>query len=153
MSRPRATKSQASEHKHTACGIMSLCLDETISYLSNAPSRRDAISLTHFKHPRHNELKVWKAELWYPKCPPRSTTAEKEEMLTEETALLHDDRAYLKDLTGQCEERAKEWDQRTTARAGELTAVSKALEILGGTVSRRTEMGFRSRTDLLRREG
>ena len=67
---------------------------------------------------------------------PRSTTAEKEEMLTEETALLHDDRAYLKDVTGQCEERAKEWDQRTTARAGELTAVSKALEILGGTVSR-----------------
>merc|ERR1719327_1578737 len=63
-----------------------------------------------------------------------STTAEKEEMLTEETALLHDDRAYLKDLTGQCEERAKEWDQRTTARAGELEAVSKALEILGGTV-------------------
>jgi hypothetical protein len=63
-----------------------------------------------------------------------STTAEKEEMLTEETALLHDDRAYLKDVTGQCEERAKEWDQRTTARAGELEAVSKALEILGGTV-------------------
>merc|ERR1719359_1119238 len=57
-----------------------------------------------------------------------STTAEKEEMLTEETALLHDDRAYLKDLTGQCEERAKEWDQRTVARAGELEAVSKALE-------------------------
>merc|ERR1719359_1944444 len=63
-----------------------------------------------------------------------STTAEKEEMLTEETALLHDDRAYLKDLTGQCEERAKKWLGRTTARAGELTAVSKALEILGGTV-------------------
>merc|ERR1719194_141070 len=63
-----------------------------------------------------------------------SSTAEKTEMLTEETALLHDDRAYLKDITGQCETKAKEWDQRSSARASELEAVSKALEILGGTV-------------------
>jgi len=63
-----------------------------------------------------------------------SSTAEKTEMLTEETALLHDDRAYLKDITGQCETKAKEWDQRSSARASELEAVGKAIEIIGGTV-------------------
>merc|ERR1719201_3046386 len=76
-----------------------------------------------------------------------SATAEKEEMLTEETALLHDDRAYLKDVTGQCEERAKEWDQRTTARAGELKALGTALEILTGTVlDKATSTGAGGRT-------
>merc|ERR1719440_1656706 len=76
-----------------------------------------------------------------------STTAEKSEMLTEETALLHDDRAYLKDLTGQCEAKAKEWDQRASARAGELEAVGKAIEIIGGTVlDKATSTGAGRRT-------
>merc|ERR1719331_1951941 len=60
-----------------------------------------------------------------------STTAEKTELKTETSALLHDDRTYLKDLTGQCETKAKEWDQRSKARAGELQAIATALELLG----------------------
>mmetsp|Transcript_28240 Transcript_28240/g.65309 ORF Transcript_28240/g.65309 Transcript_28240/m.65309 type:complete len:703 (-) Transcript_28240:40-2148(-) len=45
-------------------------------------------------------------------------------------ALLKDDQLYLKDVTERCEVRAKEWDQRSQLRAGELEAISKALEIL-----------------------
>jgi len=76
-----------------------------------------------------------------------STTAEKTEELTEQKALLHDDNAYLKDLTGQCEAKAKEWDQRAAARAGELKALSTALEILTGTVlDKATSTGAGGRT-------
>jgi len=76
-----------------------------------------------------------------------STTAEKTEELTEQKALLHDDNAYLKDLTGQCEAKAKEWDQRSAARAGELKALSTALEILTGTVlDKATSTGAGGRT-------
>jgi chromosome segregation ATPase len=65
----------------------------------------------------------------------QSDLATKTETLTETKAVLNDDNMYLKDITGQCETKAKEWDQRSQARAGELTAVSKAIEIIGGTVA------------------
>jgi len=54
--------------------------------------------------------------------------------LTEETALLADDQTYLKDLTEQCERKAREWDQRSSMRKDELAALGKALEIIEGTV-------------------
>jgi len=55
--------------------------------------------------------------------------------LTETTALLNDDNTYLKDLTGQCERKAREWDQRSTLRKNELEAISQALTIISGTVA------------------
>merc|ERR1719428_2028136 len=61
------------------------------------------------------------------------------EELTEEKAQLNDNNLYLKDITGQCETKAKEWDQRSKGRAGELAAISKALEILGGSVADKYE--------------
>merc|ERR1719183_2473016 len=60
--------------------------------------------------------------------------AEARESLVEAESLLEDDQAYLKDLTAQCEDRAKDYDQRSAMRAGELEALTKALEILTGTV-------------------
>merc|ERR1719265_2060344 len=65
----------------------------------------------------------------------QSDLATKTETLTETKATLNDDRMYQKDIAGQCETKAKEWDQRSQARAGELAAVSKAIEIIGGTVA------------------
>jgi chromosome segregation ATPase len=65
----------------------------------------------------------------------QSDLATKTETLTETKATLNDDNMYLKDITGQCETKAKEWDQRSQARAGEIAAVSKAIEIIGGTVA------------------
>merc|ERR1719502_1736399 len=56
------------------------------------------------------------------------------EELTEEKAQLNDNTMYLKDITATCEMKAKEWDQRSVSRGGEITAISKALEILTGTV-------------------
>merc|ERR1719456_86427 len=43
---------------------------------------------------------------------------------------LKDNQTYLKDLTEQCATKAREWDQQTAARAGELGALSKAIEIM-----------------------
>merc|ERR1719456_75964 len=68
--------------------------------------------------------------------------------LTEETALLHDDRTYLKDLTEQCERKAREWDQRSQMRKEELTAIGTALEIIEGTVlTRETSAGAGGRSE------
>merc|ERR1719473_1512286 len=60
--------------------------------------------------------------------------ADARESLVEAEGLLKDDQAYLKDLTAQCEDRARDYDQRSAMRAGELEALSKALEILTGSV-------------------
>jgi len=48
---------------------------------------------------------------------------------------LKDDQLYLKDLTQRCEDRAKDWDQRSGVRAQELEALSGALAVLKGDVS------------------
>merc|ERR1719398_666312 len=55
--------------------------------------------------------------------------------LTETTAMLNDDRVYLKDLTEKCETKAKLWDQRSQMRADELSALTQALSVLEGMVA------------------
>merc|ERR1719235_662053 len=64
----------------------------------------------------------------------KSDIATTTEELTEEKAQLNDNELYLKDITATCEMKAKEWDQRSVSRGGEITAISKALEILTGKV-------------------
>merc|ERR1719326_802419 len=75
----------------------------------------------------------------------KATLATTKGQLTETKANLHDDTKYLKDLTAQCEEKAKEWDQRSTARAGELKALETAIDIVGGSVA--PNAGTRGYTD------
>jgi chromosome segregation ATPase len=58
--------------------------------------------------------------------------------LTAALAKLHDDQSYLKDLTAKCEDKSNEYDQRSNMRAEELSAITQALTILGGTVSEKT---------------
>merc|ERR1719443_2074466 len=53
--------------------------------------------------------------------------SETEEMLDEETSMKKKDAAFLKDLTALCEEKAKGWDERSKARAAEITAITEAL--------------------------
>jgi len=65
----------------------------------------------------------------------QSDLATTEEDLTETTALLNDDNTYLKDITGQCETKAHQWDQRSKQRKDELSAITQALEIIEGTVA------------------
>jgi hypothetical protein len=59
--------------------------------------------------------------------------------LTAANALLNDDRVYLKDLTSKCEQKAKDWDQRSEMRAEELQALSQALTVLAGAVSHKAD--------------
>lgn len=55
--------------------------------------------------------------------------------LVEHESSLKDSQLYMTDLTALCEKRAKEWDQRTVMRAGELKALTDALSILLGKVT------------------
>merc|ERR1719199_2219107 len=77
----------------------------------------------------------------------KATLATTKGQLTETKANLHDDNKYLKDLTAQCEAKAKEWDQRSTMRAGELKALQEAIDIVGGSVAKTA--GTRGYTDNL----
>eukprot|EP00747_Dinoflagellata_sp_TGD_P143563 gnl/TRDRNA2_/TRDRNA2_176407_c1_seq21.p1 gnl/TRDRNA2_/TRDRNA2_176407_c1~~gnl/TRDRNA2_/TRDRNA2_176407_c1_seq21.p1 ORF type:complete len:692 (+),score=265.37 gnl/TRDRNA2_/TRDRNA2_176407_c1_seq21:88-2163(+) len=49
---------------------------------------------------------------------------------TEETNAKAADNAFMKELTDQCESKAKQFDQRSKARTDELTALSSALDAL-----------------------
>jgi chromosome segregation ATPase len=62
----------------------------------------------------------------------KKNIAEAKEALVEAESTLKDDQLYLNDLTDRCELKAKEFDQRTVARGDEMTALSKALEIIEG---------------------
>merc|ERR1719343_560575 len=64
----------------------------------------------------------------------KSGIASTREGLVNAEALLKDDQVYLQDLTKQCEARAKDWDQRSQLRAGELKALAEALTILKSRV-------------------
>merc|ERR1719454_1235602 len=59
--------------------------------------------------------------------------------LTETTAMLNDDRVYLKDMTEKCETKAKLWDQRSQMRADELSALTQALSVLESAVAEKAE--------------
>merc|ERR1719335_1593168 len=59
--------------------------------------------------------------------------------MTNMNAVLNDDRVYLKDLTTKCELKAKQWDQRSSMRADELSAITQALTVLTGQVATQAE--------------
>jgi hypothetical protein len=48
---------------------------------------------------------------------------------------LTDDKAFLTKLTENCNAKSKQWDQRSSARAGELTALTNAITIVKSRVS------------------
>jgi hypothetical protein len=76
-----------------------------------------------------------------------ASLAEVQGEISEATALLHDDRQYLKDLTEQCERKANEWDQRSGMRKQELAAISQALEILSTASAKAEETGAGGRAE------
>jgi hypothetical protein len=66
--------------------------------------------------------------------------AQAREDLVDAEALLKDDQQYLKDLTERCEQRAHAYDQRSSMRGQELTALTKALDILQNKVLNKDEV-------------
>merc|ERR1719238_2663073 len=55
--------------------------------------------------------------------------------LTMVQADLTDDQNYLKLLTENCNVKSQQWDQRSAARASELTALTSALNIIKSKVA------------------
>jgi septal ring factor EnvC (AmiA/AmiB activator) len=71
-----------------------------------------------------------------------AASAELEEELNAHSSKLQEtedahaaDQAFLNDLTAKCEQKAADWDSRSSTRTQELTAIAKALELLKGDVS------------------
>jgi hypothetical protein len=62
----------------------------------------------------------------------KGNIADAKKALLEAEVTLKDDQLYINDLTDRCELKANEWDQRSQMRADEITALSKALEIIKG---------------------
>merc|ERR1719473_591574 len=52
------------------------------------------------------------------------------------TAAMEADENFLDDLTTKCQTKASDWDSRSQTRTSELTAISSALEMLKGDVSK-----------------
>jgi hypothetical protein len=67
----------------------------------------------------------------------------RENLVTAE-GTLQDDELYLKDLTARCEDRANDYDQRSAMRNDELTALTQALTVLKGTVSKSSSVNVRA---------
>jgi chromosome segregation ATPase len=65
------------------------------------------------------------------------TIASDREALVMDDAMLKDDKVYLSDLSDRCKARAEDWDQRSQMRAGELKAITAALDILENEVAPR----------------
>jgi len=65
--------------------------------------------------------------------------ASDKEGLIDAEAQLKDDQLYMKDLTARCEIRAKDWDQRSAMRSGEIAAIRSAIKILSRDVSHRDD--------------
>jgi len=65
--------------------------------------------------------------------------AQHREDLISADAQLKDDELYLKDLQARCEARAHDYDQRSSMRADELTAINEALTILTKDVKKRAD--------------
>merc|ERR1719331_3512982 len=97
----------------------------------------------HDKLVLSKELQIGTAEKNLERAEQRRATVSKEissanQDLTTTLAQLHDDQAYLKDLTAKCEDKSNEWDQRSTMRQDELSAITEALGIIKGTVASKT---------------
>merc|ERR1719313_1157464 len=50
----------------------------------------------------------------------------------------------MKDLTEKCELKAREWDQRSSMRAGEVAALGKAIEIISQRALENSKAGKRA---------
>jgi len=60
--------------------------------------------------------------------------AKARENLVDAESLMQDDQEYLKDLTERCEQRAAAFDQRSSMRADEISALTQALTVLNDKV-------------------
>merc|ERR1719428_1984791 len=61
--------------------------------------------------------------------------------LTQTSATLTDDQTFLKEMTKNCNSKAKAWDQRSKMRSEELTALTTALFIVKGKVAEKVSPG------------
>merc|ERR1719428_1103185 len=99
-----------------------------------AQAKKDFNQLLKTKTSEKTTAEEAKAEASEAKDGFLATLAEKTDAMIEEEAKLKDDKLYMKDLTAQCELKAREWDQQSSMRSSEVTALTKALDIITAKV-------------------
>merc|ERR1719313_3273947 len=88
---------------------------------------------------RRNQLKALEKSLSEKSAQVAALTEEINEHETEKQETENSkaaDQNFLDDLAKKCEDKAKTFDQRSSTRTAELTAIAKALELLKGDVSK-----------------
>merc|ERR1719197_2358245 len=102
-------------------GLLSTFRDKKSSLESDDVAAEEAYNLA--KQAKEDQLKTAKETL---ETKQEDKSAKVKEIataqadLTERNAVLNDDRVYLQDLSSKCEIKAKEWNQCSEMRAGEL---------------------------------
>jgi len=84
------------------------------------------------------KAKAEKEELVATKTEQKSTA---EDDKTTETENRDSDQSFLDELTEKCQSRAEQWDQRSTTRSGELTAIMEAKTALEGGATENYDKG------------
>jgi hypothetical protein len=84
------------------------------------------------------KAKAEKEELVATKTEQKSTA---EDDKTTETENRDSDQSFLDELTEKCQSRAEQWDQRSTTRSGELTAIMEAKTALQGGATENYDKG------------
>merc|ERR1719160_2270975 len=85
-------------------------------------------ALEEEKKSKNKEHETAKAD----KAAAQELIAQKSGELSTVSATLLDDQEYVKDLAAKCNDKAKMWNERTSARSDELSAISKAISIIKG---------------------
>jgi len=99
----------------------------------DATETKRVFSYDSFMQQRHDEKKANNKSLRQQREMHGKKMAQKAEAnqeLTQETASLHDDQAYIQDLTEKCNAKSQEWDERTDMRTSELSALTNAIHII-----------------------
>jgi len=99
----------------------------------DATETKRVFSYDSFMQQRHDEKKANNKSLRQQREMHGKKMAQKAEAnqeLTQETASLHDDQAYIQDLTEKCNAKSQEWDERTDMRTSELSALTNAIDII-----------------------
>jgi len=94
---------------------------------------KEVSALEEEKETKTKEMEDAKAN----KATAQETIAEKSGELSTVSSTLLDDQEYLKDLSAKCNEKAKLWDERTSARSDELGAISQAMSIIKGVMPKK----------------
>jgi hypothetical protein len=129
--KPHASKYKSNGIIATLKGLLKQFKQDKVELDTQEADTRNAYEMA--KQAKENTIKFTVKDIEEKSSLEQDKSKEKrqtEQAKKEETEDMNADQAFLDDLTTQCEDKAKTFDQRSNTRVAELTAIAKALEIL-----------------------